>query len=48
MAKVHLSHPFETLDGPDGLLNDALLPLQKAIPDLERRDNLVMAGTIPA
>ncbi|MEP1208890.1 MAG: ester cyclase [Rhizobiaceae bacterium] len=46
-AAVHLAHPFETLDGPDGLINDALLPLQKAMPDLERRDTLVMAGRSP-
>lgn len=46
-AAVHLSHPFETLDGPGGLINNALLPLQKAMPDLERRDTLVMAGRSP-
>ena len=36
-AEVHLAHPFETLDGPGGLIRDALLPLQAAMPDLERR-----------
>ena len=46
-AAVHLAHPFETLDGPAGLINEALLSLQKAMPDLERRDTLVMAGRSP-
>ena len=46
-AAVHLAHPFETLGGPGGLINDALLPLQTAMPDLERRDTLVMAGRSP-
>ena len=46
-AAVHLAHPFETLDGPDGLIRDALMPLQAAMPDLERRDTIVMAGRSP-
>ncbi len=44
-APVHLAHPFEDLDGPEGLYGAAFQPLQAAIPDLERRDLIVMAGT---
>lgn len=46
-APVHLAHPFEDLDGPTGLYEDALAPLAAAFPDLERRDTLVMAGPAP-
>ncbi|MEH6550325.1 MAG: ester cyclase [Pseudomonadales bacterium] len=44
-AKVFLSYPFEQLDGAHGLYAKAFKPLYKAIPDLERRDTIVMAGT---
>ncbi|MEM8923821.1 MAG: ester cyclase [Actinomycetota bacterium] len=44
-AAVHLAFPFEDLDGPTGLVGDALAPLAVALPDLERRDWIVMAGT---
>ena len=44
---VHLAFPFEDLDGADGLLNQALLPLYQSTPDLERRDTIVIAGTTP-
>ncbi len=43
-AAVHLAFPFEDLDGPDGLFENAYLPLITALPDLERRDFIVMAG----
>lgn len=43
-AKIQLAYPFESLDGADGLYHEALEPLYKAIPDLERRDTIVMAG----
>ena len=46
-AEVHLAHPFEDLDGFEGLLGQALAPLQRAMPDLERRDTIVMAGPDP-
>ena len=46
-ALVHLATPFEDLDGPEGLYQQAYLPLQQAIPDLERRDTIVMAGASP-
>lgn len=43
-AKVHLATPFEDLDGADGLYEVAYRPLIAAIPDVERRDFIVMAG----
>lgn len=43
-ALVHLAHPFETLSGPEQFLRDALLPLKAAMPDMERRNNIVMRG----
>lgn len=46
-AEVHLASPFEDLDGPAGFLADAIAPLATALPDLERRDVIVMAGPDP-
>jgi predicted ester cyclase len=43
-AVIHLAYPFETLDGPGALYEQAYRPLHAAIPDLERRDTIVMAG----
>jgi len=43
-APVHLAHPFETLAGPEAFLEQALLPLKAAMPDMERRDSIVMRG----
>ena len=43
-AEIHLATPFEDLDGPEGLYRDAFVPLHAAVPDLERRDTIVMAG----
>jgi len=43
-ARVQLAYPFEDLDGADGLFHAALEPLHAAIPDLERRDTIVIAG----
>jgi predicted ester cyclase len=43
-ATVQLAYPFETLSGPEALYQQAYKPLQQAIPDLERRDTIVMAG----
>lgn len=43
-AKVQLCHPFEDLEGPNALFEQALLPLRHAVPDLERRDYIVIAG----
>jgi hypothetical protein len=43
-CEVHLAFPFEDLAGPDVLFEQAYKPLLTAIPDLERRDFIVMAG----
>ncbi len=43
-AAVHLAHPLEDLNGPDDLYERAYQPLLHAMPDLERRDFIVMAG----
>ena len=41
---VQLAHPLETLDGAAGLYEQGYAPLLRALPDLERRDFIVMAG----
>lgn len=46
-AAVKLCHPFGNLIGADALIENALLPLHKAMPDLERRDMILLAGTTP-
>ncbi len=43
-AAVHLAHPFETLAGWEALADAGYRPLTEAMPDLERRDFLVMRG----
>jgi predicted ester cyclase len=43
-ALLQFMHPFETLDNNNALLNSIYLPLAQAIPDLERRDTIVMSG----
>ena len=43
-AIVHLCFPFEDLDGAIGLFSEAYEPLFRAIPDLERRDTIVIAA----
>ena len=43
-AVVHLAHPFETLPSVEAFFDQALLPLFTAIPDLERRDTIVIEG----
>ena len=43
-AEVRLASPFEDLDGPEGLYGSAFAPLHAALPDLERRDTIVIAG----
>lgn len=47
-AKVQLCYPFEDLDGAKGLFDKALMPLLEAIPDLERRDTIIISGTTDA
>ena len=43
-CEAHLAHPLETLHGIDALYEGAYLPLLNAVPDLERRDFIMMAG----
>jgi len=44
-AEIHLAFPFEDLEGPGGLYEQAYRPLLEAMPDLERRDFILMAGS---
>ena len=46
-ATVRLCHPFGEGTGPGALLDGALGPLLVAIPDLERREAIRLAGTTP-
>jgi predicted ester cyclase len=46
-ASVKMCHPFGVLNGPDAYWQDCLSPLLSAMPDLERRDMIVLAGTTP-
>lgn len=46
-AVLHLGHPFGDLTGGAALADAALGPLFAAMPDLERRDMIVVAGTTP-
>ncbi|MEM6373357.1 MAG: ester cyclase [Pseudomonadota bacterium] len=43
-----LCFPFETIEGVDGYLDRVYAPLSGAVPDLERRDWIVMAGPTDA
>ncbi|WP_116473010.1 ester cyclase [Zobellella maritima] len=43
-CKVQLAHPLGEVTGPDGLYQVGYAPLMAAIPDLERRDYIVLAG----
>lgn len=44
-SKIHLSFPFEDLDGPSELYEKAYEPLLAALPDLERRDFIVIGSS---
>jgi predicted ester cyclase len=46
-AVCHMCHPFGDLHGGAALYEAAYAPLLTAMPDLERRDMIVMAGTTP-
>ena len=46
-ARLHLCHPFGDQTGPDTFYTTALGPLHHAMPDLERRDMILTAGTTP-
>ncbi len=46
-ATLRLCHPFDTLEGPDAYFEACLAPLHTAMPDLERRDMILLAATTP-
>ncbi|MEM7424436.1 MAG: ester cyclase, partial [Pseudomonadota bacterium] len=43
-AVFQLAYPFETIEGAGPYYDSAYAPLLDAIPDLERRDHIVIAG----
>lgn len=43
-AEIHMCHPFGDLEGPEAFYEAALLPLQTAFPDLERRAYILTQG----
>ena len=43
-AIIHLSYPFGDITGPANFYSKALKPLFLSMPDLERRDYIVIAG----
>ncbi len=43
-ARIRLGHPIGEMTGPSEFWNRAYAPLIRAMPDLERRDFIVMAG----
>ncbi len=45
-CEIHFTHPFEDLTGPAALYETVYAPLHNAIPALERRDYIVMAGEV--
>jgi predicted ester cyclase len=47
-AQFRLCHPFGDHTGPDAFYGAMLAPLLAAMPDLERRDMILLAGTTPA
>ncbi|MEM7006960.1 MAG: ester cyclase [Pseudomonadota bacterium] len=44
---IRMCHPFGELTGLVGLFEKCLVPLKEALPDLERRDMILLAGTTP-
>lgn len=47
-ADVHMCHPFGDIKGPSAWFTACFEPLLLAIPDLERRELVVVAGTTDA
>ncbi len=43
---IHFTHPFEDMTGPQALYQKVYAPLLAAIPKLERRDYIFMAGEV--
>ncbi|MEN0000370.1 MAG: ester cyclase [Pseudomonadota bacterium] len=46
-ALVQLCHPFGTVTGPDAFYDACFAPLLAAMPDVERRDMILMNGVTP-
>lgn len=46
-ATIRMCYPFGDLIGPRALVSSCYAPLLQAMPDLERRDMIVVAGTTP-
>ncbi len=46
-ATVRTCHPFGDVAGPEALFTNCYSPLLEAMPDLERRDMIVVSGTTP-
>lgn len=46
-AHLQMCYPFGDLTGPEALYSACYDPLLRALPDLERRDMIVIAGTTP-
>jgi predicted ester cyclase len=46
-AVFRLAFPFADMTGPEAFYDRALAPLFAAVPDLERRDTIVIAGPTP-
>ena len=46
-ATCHLCHPFGDVEGPDAFYATTLGLLHHAMPDLERREMILIAGTTP-
>lgn len=46
-ALFRMCHPFGDLNGADAFCDAVYVPLLQAMPDVERRDMLVMAGRTP-
>lgn len=45
-CEIRFTHPFEDLTGPAALYESVYLPLLNAIPSLERRDYIMIAGDV--
>ena len=41
---LHMCHPFGDMQGPDAYFKNCIGALHSSMPDLERRDMIVMAG----
>ncbi len=46
-VSFNLCYPFETIAGVEDYVDRVYAPLARALPDLERRDHIVMAGPTP-